>query len=81
MLIYAYKPEFTGRHRSTGGEEEDFEQTYIFGGPDLRAGIKAERAAAQQQRRRQDGRRQRQENGGGRGAAAGWVARALRWLA
>jgi hypothetical protein len=32
MLIYQYKPEFTGRHRSSGGEEEDFEQTYIFSG-------------------------------------------------
>lgn len=48
MLLYQYKPEFTGRHRSTGGEEEDFEQTYIFSGREVRlaAGAAAGGAAA-----------------------------------
>jgi hypothetical protein len=32
MLIYNWKPEYTGRV-TRGGEEQDFEQTYIFGPP------------------------------------------------
>jgi len=32
MLIYQYKPEFTGKHASGKGEEVDFEQTYVFSG-------------------------------------------------
>lgn len=35
MLIYNYAPSFTGRHEAAGGEEEDFEQTYVFSGPGL----------------------------------------------
>lgn len=31
MLIYNWKPEYTGRHES-GKEEQDFQQTYIFDG-------------------------------------------------
>ncbi|KAI8471106.1 MAG: hypothetical protein J3K34DRAFT_244588 [Monoraphidium minutum] len=54
MLIYQYAPTFTGRHES-GQEEQDFEQTYIFSGPEVRAALKAQRAAAR---------------GGGGGAAA-----------
>jgi hypothetical protein len=39
MLIYQYKPEFTGRHAS-GKEEQDFEQTYVFsGGKQWGAGV------------------------------------------
>lgn len=30
MLIYNWKPEYTGRHIS-GKEEQDFEQVYLFG--------------------------------------------------
>lgn len=29
LLIYNWKPEYTGRHES-GEEEQDFQQTYIF---------------------------------------------------
>lgn len=49
MLIYNWKPEYTGRV-TRGGEEQDFEQTYIFGPPDNRlAGRK------QQQQQQQEG--------------------------
>jgi hypothetical protein len=38
LLIYQYKPEFTGRHRSAGGEEQDFEQVRVCAGRCLCAG-------------------------------------------
>ena len=31
MLIYNWKPRYTGRHES-GEEEQDFQQTYVFDG-------------------------------------------------
>jgi hypothetical protein len=48
MLIYNWKPEYTGRV-TRGGEEQDFEQTYIFGPPDNRL------AGSQQQQQQQQG--------------------------
>lgn len=66
LLIYRYKPEFTGRHFS-GKEEQDFEQTYVFGGPDNRASAAGPRHPAT------DGAR------GAAGRAATW-ARKLRLL-
>lgn len=32
-MIYNWKPEYTGRHES-GEEEQDFQQTYVFGPAD-----------------------------------------------
>lgn len=48
MLIYNWKPEYTGRV-TRGGEEQDFEQTYIFGPPDNRL------AGRKQQQQQQEG--------------------------
>jgi hypothetical protein len=41
LLIYRYAPTFTGRHMDGRREEADFEQTYIFPGPQGRARVAA----------------------------------------
>lgn len=46
LLVYNWVPQFTGRRAASGGMEEDFMQTYVFGPA-------PEEAARLQQRRQQ----------------------------